>query len=169
MKKLRLSRLIWAGLAILSGILAFLSFQGAGRAAVLVEWSTASELNTAGFNLYRSESPDGPYQKVNKSLIPPAPDSLTGGAYSYTDPEVQGGKLYYYELEEIETTGEAARHGPIEVRAEGGSTLIGALAVGLGIISLAGLASDLRSTGRTRQPGEQLSQEEQGPGPPEGP
>ncbi|NIN65277.1 MAG: hypothetical protein GTO63_11385, partial [Anaerolineae bacterium] len=46
---------------------------------VIVEWTTESEIDLAGFNLYRSERPDGPYVKVNEALIPASPDPLTGG------------------------------------------------------------------------------------------
>ncbi|MGQ9491610.1 MAG: hypothetical protein ACUVR4_00790 [Anaerolineae bacterium] len=48
-------------------------------APVRIEWRTETEINTAGFNLYRSESPAGPFDvKVNDQLIPPAADPLTG-------------------------------------------------------------------------------------------
>ncbi len=144
MKKLRLSSLIWVGIAVLSAYLAYTSFRGLGNATVLVEWSTASELDTAGFNLYRSESATGPYLQINESLIPPATDPLAGGNYSYTDEEVRAGQVYFYELEEIEMTGATSRHGPIEVQAEGGSATIGVLAAALALASLAGLVSQWR-------------------------
>jgi hypothetical protein len=37
---------------------------------VVVEWETASELETVGFNIYRSENPYEGYEKVNKIIIP---------------------------------------------------------------------------------------------------
>ena len=40
-------------------------------APVRVEWSTETEMNTAGFNLYRGESADGPFGvKVNDAAHP---------------------------------------------------------------------------------------------------
>ena len=46
---------------------------------VIVEWTTESEVDMAGFNLYRSETPDGPYLKVNTTFIPGASDPILGG------------------------------------------------------------------------------------------
>ena len=88
---------------------------------VIVEWTTESEVDLAGFNLYRSNSPDGPYVKVNTALIPGASDSLLGGQYAYTDTNVVAGRTYYYKLEDVELDGATTLHGPIEVAAEAGS------------------------------------------------
>jgi hypothetical protein len=109
------------------------------RTAVTVEWTTASELNTAGFNLYRGESRDGPFTLVNPDLIPHAADPLVGGSYSYADAAVQAGRVYYYQLEDVEMTGKSTRHGPIEVKAErnfGADALIAAALFGAGLLGL---------------------------------
>ncbi len=34
------------------------------KAAVIVEWTTASELDTVGYNLQRGETPVGPFEQV---------------------------------------------------------------------------------------------------------
>ena len=87
---------------------------------VIVEWTTESEVDMAGFNLYRSDNPDGPYVKVNATLIPGALDPLLGGQYAYTDTNVVAGQTYYYKLEDVELDGTTTLHGPIEVVAEAG-------------------------------------------------
>jgi hypothetical protein len=92
----------------------------ADSSTVFVEWTTESEVDVAGFNLYRSESPDGPYVKVNAALIPGASDPLLGGKYTYTDTNVVAGYTYYYKLEDVELDGTTTLHGPIEVVAEAG-------------------------------------------------
>ena len=96
-------------------------FASSGCAApVRVEWSTETEMNTAGFNLYRSESADGPFDvKVNEQIIPPAADPITGGNYQYVDKTAQPGVTYYYKLEEVEKSGGTNSFGPISVRAGG--------------------------------------------------
>ncbi|PKO23485.1 MAG: hypothetical protein CVU38_03795 [Chloroflexi bacterium HGW-Chloroflexi-1] len=91
-------------------------------------------MNTAGFNLYRGTSPDGPFDvKVNDQLIPASPDPLTGGDYSFTDQTTRSGVIYYYQLQEVETNGAVNIHGPIAVRAGGfdwrHALVIGALAI----------------------------------------
>ncbi len=76
----------------------------------VLDWTTASELNTAGFNLYRSENANGPFIKINAQLIPASPDPLTGGKYEYLDKDVVAGHTYYYQLEDVEVSGASARH-----------------------------------------------------------
>jgi len=88
-------------------------------ARIVVQWTTATEINTAGFNVYRSERAEGPYTKLNAQLIP-ASDALTGGKYQYEDTTVVAGKTYYYQLEDVEYGGVTARHGPIVITASGG-------------------------------------------------
>lgn len=89
-------------------------------AQVKVEWSTETEMNTAGFNLLRGESVDGPFDvQINDQLIPPSNDPMTGGDYSFVDRTVTAGKTYFYQLQEVERTGNLNAHGPIEVQAGG--------------------------------------------------
>lgn len=107
---------------------------GGCSAPIRVTWKTETEMNTAGFNLYRGTSPDGPFDtKVNDQLIPPSSDPLTGKEYTFLDQTAQGGMTYYYELQEVERGGSVNRFGPITVRAGGlqwqHAVLLGALAV----------------------------------------
>ncbi len=95
----------------------------APKPVAVIRWETATEVNTAGFNLYRSTSPDGPFtQQVNAELIPASTSPLTGGTYVYTDTTVSPGRTYFYELEEVENDGTRSRVGRISVRASGSST-----------------------------------------------
>jgi hypothetical protein len=89
-------------------------------AQVRVDWTTESEVNTAGFNLYRGESPDGPFDlKVNETLIPASPDPLLGGEYRYVDKSAHPGVTYYYQLQEVEKSGGVNVFGPVTARASG--------------------------------------------------
>lgn len=90
---------------------------------VVVEWSTASELDTVGFNVYRSASADRVGQRVNAQLIPASADSLTGGDYQFVDTTVSPGQTYYYWLEDVDVSGNVGRNGPIEARAASGMLL----------------------------------------------
>ncbi|MEA3337837.1 MAG: hypothetical protein U9R25_18245 [Chloroflexota bacterium] len=76
---------------------------------IVIRWSTETEVDTAGFNIYRSQSEQGPWVQINGRLIPGAPDPLRGGSYVFTDTEVIAGNTYWYELEEIELSGRATR------------------------------------------------------------
>ena len=57
------------------------------------------------FNLYRSETDNGEYAKINGSLIPAEGSSTQGTAYEFVDTGVQNGKTYYYKLESINLSG----------------------------------------------------------------
>ena len=59
----RLTLLLAIGL-ILAALALFLT-SAVTPPAVTVEWSTASELNTAGFNVLRGDHPDGPFTRLN--------------------------------------------------------------------------------------------------------
>jgi hypothetical protein len=82
---------------------------------VVLAWQTASELDTAGFNLWRSETPDGGYRKINPALIPAAGGPTWGASYTFTDVAVVAGATCYYKLEEVDVYGQSAFHGPTVV------------------------------------------------------
>jgi hypothetical protein len=105
---IRLVLVFWSALAACSNV---------AQTAVVVEWTTVSEINTAGFNLYRSESPEGPYTKINAQLIPTSSDPIIGSKYVYKDTATVSGRTYYYQLEDVEFSGASVRHGPIVITA----------------------------------------------------
>ncbi|HOT90417.1 MAG TPA: hypothetical protein PLJ78_00125 [Anaerolineae bacterium] len=72
---------------------------------VLLIWETASEVGTAGFNVYRAEVPDGDFVQVNPTLIPAAGDELVGASYRFADDNVAPGRRYRYRIEEVEWNG----------------------------------------------------------------
>jgi len=132
-------RIIWLITIILfiSAIaLGYLGWRQSRTATIVIEWSTASELDTAGFNILRSDDPDGTFTQINDLLIPASPDPLTGGSYEYQDTQVEAGRVYYYELEDVEVNGSTTRHGPIEVEAKSGGIIEIISAIFLGVISL---------------------------------
>jgi hypothetical protein len=81
---------------------------------ILVEWETAMEIDTVGFNVWRSETRDGGYVRVNDTPIPSAsPGGVWGGTYSYVDSDVIPGTTTYYKLEELEISGGRNWYGPV--------------------------------------------------------
>ncbi|MCK4814345.1 hypothetical protein KA005_01130, partial [bacterium] len=50
---------------LLGAIFLVKEWRNVSTTSVEVEWETASELNTVGFNLYRSQSSDGQYDQIN--------------------------------------------------------------------------------------------------------
>ncbi len=102
---------------------------------ITVEWTTATEERTAGFNLYRADSPDGNYVKINAQLIPGSSDPLKGGKYQYQDSTADPARTYYYKLEEIEVSGRSNWSDPImgggEALTSSWSWVVGGLVLGL--------------------------------------
>jgi hypothetical protein len=80
---------------------------------VVLQWTTESEVDNAGFNLYRSVSEDGEYLKINESLIPAQGSSTQGASYEFVDRGLQNRKTYYYKLEDIDLKGTSTMHGPV--------------------------------------------------------
>lgn len=80
--------------------------------SVVLEWKTASEINNAGFNLYRAESADGEYIKINDELIAAQGSSTAGASYEFVDYDLQNRKTYYYKLEDVDFDGQSTFHGP---------------------------------------------------------
>ena len=83
-----------------------------GNRSVTLSWVTASEVDNAGFNLYRSEKENGEYLKINGVLIPAEGSSTQGAAYEFVDSGLKNGVRYSYILEDIDTKGKAEKHGP---------------------------------------------------------
>lgn len=83
-----------------------------------IRWTTESELDIIGFNLYRSDTPDGEFAQINEEVIPPAEDPFIGGEHIFIDEGVIRGQTYYYQLETINRTGTTTIEGPFAITAE---------------------------------------------------
>jgi hypothetical protein len=86
---------------------------------IRIEWQTETELNTAGFNVYRSTSAAGEFERLNSQLIPSQGGPATGGAYTFVDEQVEAGQTYYYRLEDVEMDNTTEMHELISFTAPG--------------------------------------------------
>jgi hypothetical protein len=77
---------------------------------VKLEWQTASEIDNAGFNVWRAEG----FHKINDSMIPAEGSPIMGADYDFFDKWVMNGKLYYYLVEDVDTNGVSTFHGPVK-------------------------------------------------------
>ncbi len=108
---------------------------------VLVAWTTASELDTLGFDVYRSERPDRDFARVSPALVVASGDP-TGASYYLLDQTVTNGRTYYYLLEEVDLAGRGTLRGPASATPAGG----------LGAATLPPGASGLVHTGAPGDP-----------------
>ena len=98
-----------------------ISFTGKAKndGTVTLTWETAAEIDNAGFNCYRARAKKGAYQNLNSFLIPAPGSPQEGAVYEYTDtPGCPG--VYYYKLEDIDTSGASDMHVPVRVVGRGG-------------------------------------------------
>jgi hypothetical protein len=83
---------------------------------VLVTWETVSELENAGFNLYRTVTADRPTAADLLAYVPSqGPGSTQGFLYSHQDDAVTAGQTTWYWLEDVDFNGATTLHGPVSV------------------------------------------------------
>jgi parallel beta-helix repeat protein len=85
----------------------------AGAGGVTLAWETGTEVDNAGFNLYRAMLKDGPYTKINDALIAAQGNPASGASYSIVDAPGYG--TFYYKLEDVDYYGVSTLHGPAKV------------------------------------------------------
>ncbi|MCY3742290.1 MAG: cadherin domain-containing protein [Candidatus Poribacteria bacterium] len=72
---------------------------------VVLNWTTASEIENAGFNIFRSEAEQGAFVKINASLIQGAGTTSDRNAYTWIDTTAKPNVEYYYRIEDMSFDG----------------------------------------------------------------
>ena len=73
--------------------------------AVVITWSTQSELNNAGFFIKRSQQKDGEFKVINATMVAGAGTTSEKQFYTYTDTTAQPNVVYYYQIEDVSLDG----------------------------------------------------------------
>jgi len=84
---------------------------------VVVKWETSSEINNAGFHIWRCRTETGLYTRITGTMIPAEGGPHWGAVYTYADSAVAPEDSYYYKLESLDMAGLNTFHGPIETTA----------------------------------------------------
>ena len=74
-------------------------------AGVMLKWITESEVDNAGFYIYRSETKDSEFKVVNPTLIQGAGTTSERNEYTWTDTTAKPNVAYYYQIEDISHAG----------------------------------------------------------------
>ena len=82
---------------------------------VVVQWQTQTEQGNLGWDVYRSETKDGKYTKVNATRIAGAGTSAEPHTYQFVDEHIEPGNVYFYYLENIDFQGRRQRTHIIKV------------------------------------------------------
>ena len=75
------------------------------KGAVVLTWTTESEVDNAGFNLRRSEKRASGFTLINPALIAGAGTTGERQTYTFTDTSAKPGVEYYYQIEEVSFAG----------------------------------------------------------------
>ena len=73
--------------------------------AVVITWSTQSELNNAGFFIKRSQQRDGEFEIINATMVAGAGTTSEKQSYTYEDTTAQPNVVYYYQIEDVSLDG----------------------------------------------------------------
>lgn len=84
---------------------------------VRLSWETRSEVDVAGFHVWRATASDAEYARLTGSLIPALGGPSEGAEYVYEDADAPLGEACLYQVEEVGYGGESAFHGPVEAEA----------------------------------------------------
>ena len=74
-------------------------------AGVTLKWTTESEVDNAGFYIYRSETKDGEFKVVNPTMIQGAGTTGERNEYTWTDITAKPNTVYYYRIEDVSHAG----------------------------------------------------------------
>jgi hypothetical protein len=96
-----------------SNLITLARFEAAPVAGgIAVVWETASELDTVGFHLWRSDRSTAGYARITPGLLPGCGGPTRSAEYAYIDMTVTPGATYFYQLEEVDIYGLSAFYGP---------------------------------------------------------
>jgi hypothetical protein len=102
----------------------FRAYEDSGK--VVIQWTTASEIDTAGFFLLRRDGSTGEYIQINRKPLPALFTSPQGGTYSLVDKGAAPAGTRTYLLVEMERDGTKISYGPFTVEV-GGDGVAGGL------------------------------------------
>lgn len=81
-------------------------------ASVKVRWTTASELDNAGFAIIRRDLRAGIVERLNSIYIAPQGSPVSGASYEFVDKTALNGVKYRYQLEDWDLDGVNTLHAP---------------------------------------------------------
>ncbi len=85
-------------------------------AGVVLNWTTESELDNAGFFIYRSETKAGDFKVVNPTLIAGAGTTGERNEYTWMDTTAKPNTVYYYRIEDVSHAGERKQIATVRLR-----------------------------------------------------
>jgi len=78
-----------------------------------LRWTTASEVDNFGFDVYRSDTEDGEFVCITEDPIPGAGTSDVPTDYKFVDKAIDPRREYFYYVESISMSGGRERFTPV--------------------------------------------------------
>jgi hypothetical protein len=78
-----------------------------------IKWSTASEVENFGYDVFRGDREEGPFTRLNAKTIAGAGTVDEPRAYEYVDATIEAGKVYWYYVESISLSGVREKFTPV--------------------------------------------------------
>ena len=78
-----------------------------------LKWTTASEVDNFGFDIFRGVSKEGPFEKMTDDPLPGAGTTDEPQSYLWEDFEIEKGQDYFYYIESISMAGVREQFSPI--------------------------------------------------------
>lgn len=78
-----------------------------------IKWSTASEVENFGYDVFRGDAEEGPFTRLNAQTIAGAGTVDEPRAYVYVDATIEPGKAYWYYVESISLAGVREKFTPV--------------------------------------------------------
>ena len=78
-----------------------------------VRWSTASEVDNFGYDVYRGDTADGPWLRITASPVLGAGTTDEVQKYSYVDRDIDPKRSYFYYVESISLDGVREKFTPV--------------------------------------------------------
>ncbi len=78
-----------------------------------IRWATASEVDNFGFDVFRSENEEGPFDRLNSEVIEGAGTTDEPQRYQWVDDTIDPRKIYYYYVESISMSGVREQFTPV--------------------------------------------------------
>lgn len=96
-------------------------------AGVRIQWRTESEINNLGFILLKKQGEQGDYREIgsyeyDRSLQGQGTSNYPTD-YEFLDSQVQEGETYYYQLLDVDYSGNITTHGPVKIFVDGSKSL----------------------------------------------
>ena len=78
-----------------------------------IRWSTASEVDNFGYDVFRGPTEEGPFERVNDAPIPGHGTTDVPQKYEFRDTTIAANTSYWYYVESISLQGEREKFTPV--------------------------------------------------------